>query len=195
MKKMVLLLLVCSPLLFAQDAIRFRGAYLGEPLSDFADCSSGKIKVIKQDYKAHGKICEGKPGVISRLKNKAFLGVVFEGESFTFSESRIVAITIFVPNEDWQKVRDDLTEKLGAPSKEVPQVYQNGFGAHWEYGQGFWQATDLVAFAKVKVANVGGVTINRPFSNTPQTEGIEVRIMGPEMAKRAKLLPGGNTLD
>lgn len=52
-----------------------------------------------------------------------------------------------------------------------------------------------MVFAKVKVANVGGVAINRPFSNTPDTEGIEVRIIGPEMAKRAKLLPGGNTLD
>lgn len=133
MKSSLLVLLVCCCPLFAQELIRFRGAYIGKPLSDFADCSSGKAKVVKDGYKAHGKICEGKAGAISRLKNKALLGVVFEGESFTFIDSRIAAITIFVSNQDWQKVRDDLTEKLGAPSGEVPQVYQNGFGAHWEY--------------------------------------------------------------
>ena len=195
MKTLLVLLVCCCPM-FGQEPIRFRGAYVGEPLSDFADCSSGKPKVIKEGYKAYGKICNGKAGAISRLKNKAFLGVVFKGESFTFMESRIVAITIFVANENWQKVRDDLTEKLGAPSKEVPQVYQNGFGAHWEYGQGFWQAANLVVFAQVKVANVGGAAITRPFSNTPETEGIEIRIMGPEMAKRAKLLSTGpNSID
>ena len=54
----------------------------------------------------------------------------------------------------------------------------------------------MVAFAKVKVANLGGVAINRPFSNTPETEGIEVTITNPEYAKKGKLLSAGpNSMD
>jgi hypothetical protein len=132
-------------------------------------------------------LCEGKSGSISKLKNRAFLGVALDGEVFGFNESRVVTIVILVPNNDWEKVRDDVTEKLGPPSKEMPQVYQNGFGAHWEYGQGFWQTANLVAFAKIKVANLGGVAINRPFSNNPETEDIEVTIMDPEYAKHVNL--------
>jgi hypothetical protein len=196
MKTLVLVLLVYCGSMFAQEPIRFRGAYVGESLSDFVDCSSHKPKVIKEGYKIYGKLCEGKPGAISRIKNRAVLSVALDGESFGFNESRLGSITIFVPDADWEQVRDDLTAKMGAPLKEVPQVYQNGFGAHWEYGQGFWQTDDLVAFAKVNVASLGGVAVNRPFSSVPQTEGIEIRIMGPEMAKRAKFLPSsGNTLD
>jgi hypothetical protein len=194
MKKMVLVLLVSFA--FAQEPVKFRGAFVGEPLSDFVDCSSSKGKLLKEGYKSHGKLCEGKSGSISRLKNRALLGVTMDGEVFGFNESKVVAIMIFVPNDNWEKVRDDLTEKLGPPSKEMPQVYQNGFGAHWEYGQGFWQTANLVAFAKVKVANLGGVAINRPFSHTPETEGIEVTITDPEYAKKGKLLSASpNTMD
>jgi hypothetical protein len=186
MKKMVLVLLVS--IAFAQEPVKFRGAFIGEPLSDFVDCSSHKGRPLKEGYKTHGKLCEGKSGSVSKLKNKAFMGVALDGEVFGFNESRVVTIMIYVANADWEKVRDDLSEKLGPPSREMPQVYQNGFGAHWEYGQGFWQSANLVAFAKVKVANLGGVAINKPFSNTPETEGIEVTITTPEYAKHSKLL-------
>ncbi len=198
MKKMVLLVLILllTGFVFGQEPIRFRGAYIGESLSDFVDCSSGKAKALKDGYKSHGKLCEKGMGSISRLKNRAILGVKEEGEVFGFNESKLIAIQIFVANEDWDQVRDDLTGKLGMPVKDIPQVYQNLFGARWEYGQGFWQSGEVLAFAHVKVAELGGRAINQPFTNNPETEGIEITITNLEVARHLRLLgPSRNTLD
>ena len=93
-----------------------------------------------------------------------------------FENGKLFRITINIPNEDWNKVRFDLTEKLGEPAKELPQVFQNAFGARYEYEQGFWQKGEIVAFAKIKVAALGNQVIRNPFTNRPDTEGIEVTI-------------------
>jgi hypothetical protein len=52
-----------------------------------------------------------------------------------------------------------------------------------EYDRGFWVKGDTVAYAGIKVSNIGGEAINRPFSHTPDTEGIEITITDAEHAK------------
>jgi hypothetical protein len=162
MKQLVLALLViaagCAAFAQQSEPIKFRGAYIGQPISDYADCASGKGKSLREGYKLHGKPCTGL-GSVFRTKMKHFMSSTMEGDGFAFENGKLFSITIYIPNEDWDKVRYDLTEKLGPPAKEVPQLYQNGFGARWEYEQGFWQKENLVAFAKIKVANIGGVAI------------------------------------
>jgi hypothetical protein len=32
----------------AQEPIKFRGAFIGEPVADFIDCSAGKGKLLKE---------------------------------------------------------------------------------------------------------------------------------------------------
>lgn len=115
---------------------------------------------------------------------------------FGFQDSKLAVITILVADNDWDKVRDDLNEKLGPAAKEVPQVYQNAFGARWEYGSAFWQAANLVVFAREKVNSVGGVARPGLFSNSPETSGIEITITDSDHAKRMKLPSGAaNSLD
>ena len=116
-----------------------------------------------------------------------------EGEGFAFENGKLFRITIYIPNQDWDKVRFDLTEKLGEPVKEVPQVFQNAFGARYEYEQGFWQKGDIVAFGKIKVSTLGNEAIKNPFTNLPDTEGIEVTITDAEHAKLPSASP--NSLD
>jgi hypothetical protein len=174
--------------------IKFRGAYIGQPLSDYVDCSSGKAKSLKDGYKPHGKLCEREFGVVSRLKMHSRVlsgnGSAEEGESFLFQDGKITRITIFVPDEsEWEKVKYDLTQKLGPPSSEVPQIYQNGFGARWEYDQGFWVHENTVAYAGVKVSNFG----HQLFSNAPMTEGIQLTITDAARAKLPSKTP--STLD
>src|SRR5882724_8738736 len=173
MKTLGAVLLMVS-LGFAEDPIKFRGAYIGQPVFDYVDCSSGKGKVLVPGYKAHGKLCEGKRGVIERTKGHGLLEIKEEGEAFMFDESKIVRIMIFVPNNDWEKVRYDLTQKLGEPKSEVPQVFQNNFGARWEVAQGFWQKGDTVAFAKVHVMTVGHEVSTNPLTGRASSSGIEV---------------------
>jgi len=170
---LALLVIAAGCAAFAQqfEPIKLRGAYIGQPISDYADCASGKGKSLREGYKLHGKPCTGL-GSVFRTKMKHFMSSTMEGDGFAFENGKLFSITIYIPNEDWDKVRYDLTEKLGPPAKEVPQLYQNGFGARWEYEQGFWQKENLVAFAKIKVANIGGVAI----THVPETEGIEVTI-------------------
>jgi hypothetical protein len=177
------LLVVLASVAFAEEPIKFRGAYVGEPLSDFVDCSSGKGKLLKEGYKSHGKLCEGKKGVIWRTKIRGFLNTKEDGDAFMFEGSKLFRIMIFIPNEDWEKVRYDITDKMGAPASEVPQTFQNGFGARWEYNQGFWSKGDTVVFAGIKVDSVAGQAITSPFSNQPSTRGIEVTITDAEHAK------------
>src|ERR1700747_1151994 len=124
----------CAALAQPTEPITFRGGYLGQPLSDYVDCSA-KPKVLKEGYKIHGKVCEGKLGIVYREKSSFWSPLKSDGELFTFQDKKLVRITIHIPNEDWQKVKYDLTEKLGQSASEVPEVYQNGFGARWEYEQ------------------------------------------------------------
>ena len=98
-----------------------------------------------------------------------------------------------VPNEDWEKVRYDLSEKLGPPLEEVPQVFQNGFGARWEYERGFWNKGDVVAYAGVKVETLGHQAINNPFTNQPDLDGIEITVTDAQHAKLPQTRP--NSLD
>jgi hypothetical protein len=172
--------------------IKFRGAYVGEPLSEVVDCS-GKPKALVDGYKVGGKVCEGGKGVVRRIKNRAKLGVREDGEILFFEGRKLTVIKIEVPNEDWDKVKYDLTQKLGEPVSQVPTVYQNGFGARWEYSQGFWVKDDVVAAAGVKVSHIGSEAIKKPFSNTPDTEGIEITIMSAQRAKLPSATP--NSLD
>jgi hypothetical protein len=173
-----------------QEPIRFRGAYVGQPLSELVDCSQKKPRVLIDGYKVHGKVCDGERGVIARLKghsrvlrgmvqslsdSHSYIGTSFEGEEFFLDKSRVVRIRIsFAEESQWEKVKYDLTQKLGPPSSEVPQVYQNGFGARWEYDQGFWVNGDIVAYAGVKTSGVGSHVI---------TEGIQLNITDTVTAK------------
>jgi hypothetical protein len=186
----VLFLLQCS---FAQsgEPIKFRGAYIGEPLSDFVDCSHGKPKSIRDGYKTYGKLCERSTGTISRIKSKrAPLGGMLnpsqfklDGETFGFIDGKLFTVIVYVPNDDWSKVKYDLTQKLGEPISQVPEVFQNAFGARWEYNQGFWQKADIVAFAGVDVETIGNRAELDPWSHAPMTHGIEVRITDSDHAK------------
>jgi hypothetical protein len=105
-------------------------------------------------YKLHEKVCEGKTGTVSRLKSR-FGSPTVEGEIFAFADGKLARITINIGNNDWEKVKYDLTEKLGPPVSEVPDVYQNAFGARREFNQGFWQKDDLVAYAGIKALTCG----------------------------------------
>jgi len=165
------------------DPIKFRGAYVGEPLSDFVNCDSGKGSVTKEGYKMHGKLCQGEKGSVYRMHMHGFLTTKDEGEIFMFENRSLFKIKIMIPNNDWEKVKYDLSQKLGEPQSEVPEVYQNGFGARWEFNQGFWLKDSTVAYAGIKVANVGGRAINSPFSHQPETQGIEITITDAVHAK------------
>ena len=112
---------------------------------------------------------------------------------FTFESGKLVVIKIMIPNDDWDKVKYDLTQKIGDPLSEAPTVYQNGFGAKWEYGKGFWVKGDVVAAAGVRVEHLGNEAIKNPFTNQPDTQGIEITIMSAERAKLPSTTP--NSLD
>jgi hypothetical protein len=168
------------------NVIKFRGVYIGESVTDLVDCSSNKPK--REGYKVHGKVCQQKGGLILHEKVHGFVNPKEEGERIKIEDGKVAVITIHVPNEDWEKVKYDLTEKLGEPISDAPQLYQNGFGARWEFDQGFWQKGALVAAAGVKVLPVHAV-----LSNGPATEGIQITIMSAERAKLPSTTP--NTLD
>ena len=176
--------------LVAPEPIRFRGAYVGQPLSELIDCSQKKPRALVDGYKVHGKVCDGEHGVIARLKlhsrvlrgmlqslsdSHSYIGTSFEGEEFFLDKSHVVRIRIsFAEEGEWEKVKYDLTQKLGPPSSEVPQVYQNGFGARWEYDQGFWVKDDIVAYAGVKTSGAGSHVM---------IEGIQLNITDAATAK------------
>jgi hypothetical protein len=191
--KQTALVILLAAMVFAEEPIRFRGAYVGEPLSDFVDCDGAKGKSRKPDYKLHGKVCEGNPGRVFHTKTKGLMNPKTEGEVLWFEDHKLVKITIMVPNEDWDKVRYDLSEKLGPPLEEVPQVFQNGFGARWEYDRGFWSKGDIVAYAGIQVETLGHQAINDPFTNKPAVNGIETTVTDAQHAKLPQTRP--NSLD
>jgi len=174
--------LVLSSIGFGQEPIKFRGAYIGEPLSDFLDCSHAKPSILREGYKARGKLCEGRKGSLYRMHG-GLLTNREEGEVFMFENRSLFRILISIPNDDWEKIRYDLTEKLGEPKSEVPIVYQNALGARWEYNRGFWEKGETVAFAGIKVAHMGNQAINSPWSHQPQTEGIQITVTDAAHAK------------
>jgi hypothetical protein len=181
---------------FGEEPIKFRGAWISQPLSDYVDCSSGKAKSLRPDYRPHGKLCAGQRGSISHDKAHArFLGpVTDQGEIFLFENRMLIQIAIFAENEgDWDKIKYDLTEKLGKPISEVPTVYQNAFGARWEYDHGFWVKDRIVASAGIRVEHAGGAAHPGLFSNHPETSGVEIIIMSAERAKLPSTRP--NSLD
>ena len=178
----IAILVFVASLAFAQEPVTFRGTYIGEPLSDFVDCSSGKAKSLREGYKPHGKLCEGK-GTVARIKMHGLMNPKGDGEIIFIEEQKVATIKILVPNEDWDKVKYDLTQKLGEPLSEIPTVYQNGFGARWEFDRGFWVKGDTVASAGVKVAHLGSQAVKNPFTGQIDTEGIEITIMSAERAK------------
>ena len=189
MKKLFLILLLLAPLTFAEEPIKFRGAYIGQPISDWVDCSSGKAKPTSDGWKTHGKICEGKRGAVYHIKIRGVMNPKDEGEILSIEDSKVVEIKIKIPNEDWDKVRYDLTQKLGEPVSEAPATYQNGFGARWEFNRGFWEKGNIVAAAGIKVLSA----IQNPLGSGPATEGIEITIMSTERAKMPSTTP--NSLD
>jgi hypothetical protein len=120
---------ICCPYSVAQETrITFRGAYIGQPVTDFVKCD-GKPKAINEGYRTHGKSCDAQHFLIFHTKTKGHLDPKTEGESFRFDNGKLTKIIILIPNNDWDKVRFDLTQKLGEPLSEVPQMFQNGFGA------------------------------------------------------------------
>jgi hypothetical protein len=173
--------------------IRFRGAHLGQSLFDYVDCSSGKGRKLKQSYRLHGDLCRGKKGAVYNTKSVGLMNPKTHGEIFWFDNFKLNTIKILIPDEDFEKVKYDLSEKLGPPASEVPQVFQNGFGARWEFEQGFWQKGNIVAAAGVRVTTLGGSAIRGPFSNKPATQGIIVTIMDAATAKVPSSRP--NVLD
>jgi len=67
------MLLVVVGCAFAQEPVKFRGAWIGQPLSDYVDCSSGKAKKLLPQYRTHGNICAGKRGLVFHTKTKGFM--------------------------------------------------------------------------------------------------------------------------
>ena len=193
MKRLVVMLLVVVGCAFAQEPVKFRGAWIGQPLSDYVDCSSGKAKKLLHDYRTHGNICAGKRGIVFHTKTKGFMDPKTEGESYIFEDAKLVRITLLIPNEDWEKVKYDLSQKLGPPTSEVPEVYQNGFGARWEFSQGFWVKGDTVVVAGINVEHAGGIAIPRALGNSPATSGIQVTITDAQHAKLPSTTP--STID
>lgn len=181
--KTLLLMLVMSGCVFAEEPLKFRGAWIGQSLSDYVDCSSGKAKKLNPEYRTHGNLCAGGQGFLFHTKTKGHLDPKTEGETYIFEDAKVVRITLLIPNEDWEKVKYDLTQKLGAPSSEVPEVYQNGFGARWELSQGFWVNGDIVVTAGVR----SGVL------NALDTRGIQVIITDTQHAKLPSTTP--STID
>lgn len=193
MKRLAAFLLLTAFAL-AAEPLKFRGAYIGEPLSDFVDCSSHKARALKDGAHIHGKVCEGKRGAVYSTKTSGLMNPRTEGESFGFEDQKLIEIVIYVGHEsDWEKVRYDLTQKLGEPRSEVPDVYQNLLGARWEANQGLWVKDDIVAAAGIKVAKVFGSAIQDPFTNAPSTEGIQIKIMSAARARLPETRP--STLD
>src|SRR5437667_12584276 len=145
------MLLVVVGCAFAQEPVKFRGAWIGQPLSDYVDCSSGKAKKLLHDYRTHGDICAGKRGLVFHTKTKGFMDPKTEGESYIFEDAKLVRITLLIQNEDWVRVKYDLSQKLGPPTSEVPEFYQNAFGACWEVSQGVSVQGDTVVVAGVNM--------------------------------------------
>lgn len=183
------MLLCLATVALAADPITFRGAYIGQPVSDYVDCSSGKAKALKEGYRTRGKLCAGGHGIVFHTKMAGLFDPKDSGEWLESDNGKIIRIKIFIPKEDdWEKVRYDLTQKLGDPVSEVPDVYQNGLGARWEFNKGFWMKGDVVAFAGIKV-----MPIHRVFGSGPATSGIEITITDPVHAKLPSTTP--STLD
>jgi hypothetical protein len=169
----------------SNEVIKFRGAYLGQPLSDYVDCSSGKPKPLEKGYRTHGDLCGGKKAYLFHTKSHGFWDPQTEGEFFIFENRSVTKITIEVPNNDWEKVRFDLSQKLGQPTSEAPQEYQNGFGAHWEFNQGFWRKGNVIAYAGMQVSTLGhcgGFAAALASSSQPCSEAIRIVITTPERA-------------
>jgi hypothetical protein len=185
MKSLALLLLCCVGC-FSQDSkpVTFRGGYIGQPLSDYADCSSGKPKSIKEGYKVYGN-CKLKRAAVAHTRARNFMDPSPVGEEFSFENDKLVEIHIYIKDEDWAKTKYDLTAKLGSPISENPQVFSNNFGGRWEYGQGSWIKGDIAAIARVKVdvsmeplANFDGRVAEQPM-----TKGIEIIVTDSARAK------------
>jgi hypothetical protein len=172
---------ICAPAFAQESHTTFRGAYIGEPVTDYVNCD-GKPKAINEGYKTRGKSCDAPRFVVYHMKVEGHWQPKEAGESFQFNKGKLSKILILIPNNDWDKVRFDLTQKLGEPSSEVPQIFQNGFGARWEYNQGFWRKGDLVAVAGIKVVELGGVAMRGFMSNSPATEGIQITIESAQSA-------------
>jgi hypothetical protein len=186
--------LCLTGLAFAVEPIKFRGAYIGEPLSDFVDCFSHKPRALKDGAHVHGKVCEGKRGAVYSTKTSGLMSPKFEGESFNFEDQKLIEIVMYVAHEsEWEKVRYDLTQKMGEPRSEVPEIYQNLLGARWEANQGLWVKDDIVAAAGIKVAKLFGAPMQDPLTKAPETEGIQIKIVSAERAKLPETRP--STLD
>ncbi len=195
-KAMFTVVLLSAGLCCAEEPIRFRKAYLGQPLSDYADCSSGKAKSLLAGYRTHGKLCQGKHGFVFHTKVSGLWNPRESGERLEFEDRTLYKITIYVPNDDWAKVRYDLSEKLGEPLSEVPQTYQNLLGARWEFNQGFWRKGNVVAYAGMKVDTIapcGGISALAKPQGVPCSDNIRIIITTPERAGEPDTKP--NSLD
>ncbi len=162
MKYAVLVLLLSSFAIAQDQPIKFRGAYIGQPVSDYGQCNGGKLRLNAEGFKTRGKICDGRKGSIYQIKSH-FISSKEEGKILLFENQKVIEIKILIGNDDWDKVRYDLTQKLGDPLSEAPTVYQNGFGARWEFDKGFWVRGDLVAAAGIKPLTLGGGLVDEPW--------------------------------
>jgi hypothetical protein len=181
------MLFLCAVCAFAQDGpITFRGAYLGQPVSAYVDCSSGKARTIQPGYKTHGKLCRGERGWVYHTKSVGVWHPRAEGEILEFQGKVLSKIRIELANNDWEKLRYDLSQKLGEPSSEPPEVYGNLFGARWEFNQGFWRKGDIVAYAGEKVETIGGCgfadTLSQSRMPHPCSDSIELVITTAQIA-------------
>jgi hypothetical protein len=57
-------------------------------------------------------LCQGGKGTVGKMKTHGFLVQKVECEEFLFDNLKLSQITVCVPNNDWDKIRYDPTEKL-----------------------------------------------------------------------------------
>ena len=172
--------------------IKFRGAYIGEPLADFVTCPGNKP--IDPAFKVHGNLCEEGKGRIENMKSKSrgFMDAMtkktvqktlsHDGVEITVVDGKIDAIRIQLPEEtDWDNLAADITAKLGKPIDQRGRSFQNKFGAHYDFPLSIWKRDGVIATAGVDAkAEFNGDSIT--------TAGIKVFITSSAKYKRDKPL-------
>lgn len=119
---------------------KFHGAYLGQPASDYIDCSTGKtMEKWSAGTKGRGRdICDGKVGVIARSKKIDVLRK-YDLDRLFFSGSKVTSIMITMHSEKFDVVVADMATKLGRkPDSTDPSTFQNAYGAKWSFNKAMW---------------------------------------------------------
>ena len=170
--KMLFALVVLASFAQAQQPgpLQFHGVSLGQPASAYIDCSSGKLLKGGRSFKALKKICAGEEQslVVSWTNVGNILNVVEDKDTVIFNKGKITSIGLGMHKQTFGNVVSDMTVKLGRkPDNIDPQVFQNAYGAAWNFGKAVWNG-DVVVIVQESVNN-GGVP--------PTAHGVLVMIM------------------